>query len=203
MPVARAESDAPDVRTRILGAATRLFAARGFDATSLSEIADAVGIRKPSLLYHFPSKDDLLSGVLDALLSHWNDLLPRLLSAATSGYEQFDRVTVELVAFFVTDPDRARLLFREMLDRPEEMKARLLSYFRPWVRLLADSIAKGQEQGRVRPDVDAEAYVLHVIHLVVGGIAVREVMDVLLDGDRFVNEMLRLARASLFLSPAR
>ena len=76
---------ASDVPTRILEEATRLFAARGFDGTSLSEIAGAVGIRKPSLLYHFPSKDALRRSVLEHMLSHWNELVPRLLKAATSG----------------------------------------------------------------------------------------------------------------------
>jgi hypothetical protein len=139
--------------------------------------------------------------VLDALLLRWNDLLPRLLSAATSGRDQFDRVTAELVAFFTADPDRARLLLREMLDRPDATKARLTEYFRPWVALIADYIAKGREQGRVHPDADAEAYVLHVIHLVVAGIAFAEVAGVLLDHpNRYIDEMLRIARASLFVS---
>lgn len=207
MPVARPEEPAPeplDVRSRIVDAAMRLFAARGFEATSLSAIAGAVGITKPSLLYHFPAKDDLLAAVLDAVLSHWNDTLPRLLSAATSGGDQFERVTAELVAFFTADPDRARLLLREMLDRPNETKVRLRRYLRPWVSLVADYVQRGQQQGRVHPDVDPEAYVLHVIHLVVGGIAVADTMGVILgEGDegrgRLVTEMLRIARASLFI----
>ena len=42
-----------DVRSEIPYTATRLFAAKGFDGTSLEATAEAVGVRKPSLLYHF------------------------------------------------------------------------------------------------------------------------------------------------------
>src|SRR5205823_5119374 len=89
----------PQMRDQILTSATRLFARRGFDGTSLQQIAEAVGIRKPSLLHHFPSKDELRRSVLDQMLAHWNDVLPRLLLAATAG-ARFDSLMHEVVGFF-------------------------------------------------------------------------------------------------------
>ena len=47
------------MRDRILSEAMHLAASRGFEATSIQAIADAVGIRKQSLLYHFSSKEIL------------------------------------------------------------------------------------------------------------------------------------------------
>ena len=58
------------------------FARDGVDGTSLQVVADAVGIRKPSLLHHFPSKTALRDAVLDELLAHWKDDLPRAMAAA-------------------------------------------------------------------------------------------------------------------------
>ncbi|MFF1574610.1 TetR/AcrR family transcriptional regulator [Leifsonia sp. NPDC058292] len=52
-------------RIRIVDDAMSLFAAGGFTATSLQEVADKVGITKSTLLYHFRSKDELLLAVLD------------------------------------------------------------------------------------------------------------------------------------------
>src|SRR5688572_1333310 len=54
-------------RDRILDVALDLFGSRGFDAVSLDEIAREVGVRKQTVLYWFPSKDELLDAVLDAV----------------------------------------------------------------------------------------------------------------------------------------
>ncbi len=199
-----------DVRTEILRVATELFAARGFDGTSLQHIADRVGVRKQSLLYHFPSKETLRQGVLEQLLQHWNDVLPRLLRVAAAGESQFDGVIRETVRFFTADPDRARLLVREMLDRPEDMKRRLSHYVQPWVVMVADLIRKGQRHGQIYREVDPEAYVLQVIALVVAGVATaRRLAGAVLpanaaEGDpceRHLRELVRIAHFSLFCAP--
>jgi len=194
------------MRHHILVEATRLFAARGFDGTSLQDIADAVGIRKPSLLYHFRSKADLRRGVLEQLLSHWQDVLPRLLLAATSGLRRFDALTRELVTFFTDNPDRARLLVREALDRPEDLRASILAHVSPWVTVVCDNIRAGQNQGMIHPDVDPEAYVTHVIALVISSVATFDAVGAIMQSDadgpqhqaRHVAELLRVARSSLF-----
>jgi AcrR family transcriptional regulator len=50
----------PSTRERILDVALDLFTDRGFDATSMREIADRLRITKPSIYYHFASKEDIL-----------------------------------------------------------------------------------------------------------------------------------------------
>ena len=54
MPQA-ASADLVPMRERILAVATQMLADRGYDGTSLKMIADEVGLKKPSLLHHFPS----------------------------------------------------------------------------------------------------------------------------------------------------
>ena len=54
-----------DTRRRILDQALELFAARGYDAVSVGEIAEAAGIKAPSLYNHFPSKQ----AIFDALIA--------------------------------------------------------------------------------------------------------------------------------------
>jgi AcrR family transcriptional regulator len=195
-------SEPNDMRAQILDATTRLFAAHGYEGTSLSAIADEVGIKKPSLLYHFPSKAELRRAVMGELLSRWNEVLPRLLQAATTGTDRFESLVGEVIRFFADSPDSARLLNREMLDRPEAVTAMFREYLAPWLSILSDYIARGQAEGSVHPDIDAETYLLHVIHLIVGGIAIHDVTCAVLEGDdareRVLAEMVRMARASLF-----
>ncbi|MCC6874392.1 MAG: TetR/AcrR family transcriptional regulator [Sandaracinaceae bacterium] len=194
-----------DVRTQILDAATRLFASQGVGATSIGAIADEVGIKKPSLLYHFPSKDELHRAVIDRVIGHFRDVLPRLLSAAAS--ERFEALLHATVDFFLEEPDRARLLLREALDRPDAMRAQLKSGVAPWIDVLAAQIEQGQAAGVLRADVDPQAYLLQVIHLIVASVATADTLGALLgergksDRARLIRELERLARTSLF-SPA-
>src|SRR5579885_716087 len=121
-----------DVRAAIVSAATKLFAARGFEGTALQDVADAVGVSKQAVLHHFPSKEHVRQAVLDGILAHWNEALPRLLLAATASTDRFEAVFGELHRFFASDPDRARLVMREALDRPAEQRKLLRGPVRPW-----------------------------------------------------------------------
>lgn len=195
-----------DVRSQILAVATRRFARRGFDGTSLQAIAEEVGVRKASLLHHFPSKQALLQGVLDGLFGHWQEHLPKLLEAVTSGRGRFEAITEELVRFFREDPDRARLVIRELMDRPDAMRERLNQTLKPWVALIGDYIRKSQDVGHVGQDVDPELYIVHIVTLAISGVAALPVVEEALPeagaevADRHVRELKRIARASLFVS---
>ena len=194
-----------DVRAQILTHATRLFAEQGYDGTSVQEIADAVGIRKPSLLYHFHSKDELRENVISEMLAHWNAVLPALLLSATRE-ERFDATMEALSKFFIEDPDRARLMLRETLDRPEHMRALLKEFVRPWIELLGEQLERAKSRGMVQPDVDPEAYAIQVISMAVSGTAVIDTLQTILPNDpvrgttreRHVRELTRVARSSLY-----
>lgn len=192
-----------DVEKEILREATRLFAARGVEATSIQEVADAVGVKKQSLLYHYASKDVLHRAVLEALLSRWNQTLPNLLRAAARD-DRFDAILDETIGFFVEDPSRARLLLREALDRPDSMRALVAEFVSPWLAVLSENIKRAQEHGTIRADVDPESYVVMVIHLVLGNVATAGTVSTIADKskgakvpDRIVREIKRMARAAL------
>jgi TetR/AcrR family transcriptional regulator len=190
-----------DVRAETIAAATRLFAAHGFEGTALQDIADAVGVSKPAVLHHFPSKEHVRQAVLDAILAHWQRMLPRLLLAATASGDRFDAVFGELHRFFAADPDRARLIVRETLDRPAEMRRLLRGTVRQWHAAVAQYVEAGRDTGRHYADVDPEAYVAAIMLLVITATASSPVAAAALDRDgpsRFDREIARIARASLF-----
>jgi len=190
-----------DVRAATIAAATRLFAAHGFGGTALQDIADAVGVTKPAVLHHFPSKEHIRQAVLDAILAHWNDALPRLLLAATASADRFDAVFGELHRFFAADPDRARLIIRETLDRPAEIRKLLRGPVRRWHAAIGRYVSAGRDSGHHYADVDPEAYVIHILLLVITATASAAVTTAVLDDDanpRYARELARIARASLF-----
>jgi AcrR family transcriptional regulator len=91
-PVSRVEGQGGAVdtavgarREQILAAAVQLFRSRGYDRTSLREIAAALGLSKSGLYHHFPSKDELLAAAVDPLLDRLAGLVdssPPVRSAA-------------------------------------------------------------------------------------------------------------------------
>lgn len=87
-----------DTKSAIRETAIRLIAAKGFEQTSLREVADEVGITKASLYYHYASKVDLLVAIVDPVLDemrsvaaeienldHSPDNVRRVLSRYTTG----------------------------------------------------------------------------------------------------------------------
>lgn len=197
-----------DNAEHIRSVATQLFARHGYEGVSLQAIAERVGVTKQTLLYHFPSKDVLRKAVLDQVFAHWRERLPQMLEAVTSGHGRFDALTRELVRFFEADSDRARLLVRELLDNPDEMRRMLADNLRPWVLLVAQYVREGQRIGLIHEDVDPEAYVLTVISLVLSTVSATGVAEAVLGDangngvraarERQHSELLRLTKAALF-----
>jgi AcrR family transcriptional regulator len=88
-----------DTRQRILEVAAQLFSERGFAGTSIRDIADALGVTKAALYYHFPSKDAILEelvaqplAAVRAVLSEPHRLTDR------AGREAFIRRAVDALA---------------------------------------------------------------------------------------------------------
>lgn len=109
---------ANDVATteRLLEAAQAEFGRIGFDAARLEDIARAAGISRPSLLYHFRSKDELYAAAV-------NESFARLGAALTGAIEmegdfrtRFDAVVERYLAFIDGNPELVRLILRELLD---------------------------------------------------------------------------------------
>ena len=78
-------ADAPaDTRERILAVAQRRFVEVGYDATSLREIAEDLGVTKAALYYHFPSKLEILQALLQPLADVFGETLEVLAAVRTS-----------------------------------------------------------------------------------------------------------------------
>lgn len=191
------------MRSEVVTAATRLMAARGFEGTSLQDIADAVGVSKPAVLHHFASKELIHAEVMHTIFGHWQKTLPRLMVAATSGEGRFDAIFTELQRFFREDPNRARLMVRQGLDRPKELREMLRTTVRPWLGVIANYIRMG-DPTKHPTDLDAEAYAMIALQLVIFTSAMGDTVSAAIDDteearSRYFSEVMRIARQSLFL----
>ncbi|WP_166664043.1 TetR/AcrR family transcriptional regulator [Actinophytocola oryzae] len=65
-------------RAQILDAARRLFVRQGYHGTSIREIAEQLGMTKTAVLYHFPTKADILAAVADPFLTDLEAALARV-----------------------------------------------------------------------------------------------------------------------------
>lgn len=64
-----------DTRTRIQEIALRLFIEQGYEATSLREIAEELGVTKAALYYHFKTKDDIVASLVEQRQQQLEELL--------------------------------------------------------------------------------------------------------------------------------
>src|SRR5260370_116 len=64
-----------DTRQRIQSVALELFAEQGYDKTSLREIAERLGVTKAALYYHFKSKEDIVTSLVEDYFGQIDELV--------------------------------------------------------------------------------------------------------------------------------
>jgi AcrR family transcriptional regulator len=102
------------VPQRLLAAATRLFAERGYDRTSVQEIVEAAGVTKGALYHYFGSKDDLLHEIYGRLLRLQQERLDALADSGAPVEERLRAAAADVVVTTIEHLDDATIFFRSM-----------------------------------------------------------------------------------------
>ena len=139
-------------REAILIEARRCFADHGYDATSLNEIAEAVGIRRPSLLHHFPSKEVLYQETFETALLEWIGRVDLATSGeqGEEGWTQVDRVITAGFRFFMENPEFVSIVRREALNRDSKLGIDLGVALRPMFQQAANYFEREMDAGTYR-----------------------------------------------------
>ena len=93
-------------KDRILDEALTLFAENGYDGTGVEQIAEAVGIKAPSLYKHFKGKEDILNSIIDSAEVRYDEYFgsDRNVGRPPENKEQFIQMAMEKVSFTMHDP---------------------------------------------------------------------------------------------------
>ncbi len=134
-------------REGIIEAAARIFSEKGFHATSMQDIADAVDLQKASLYYHFSSKQEILADILDRALDLINNRLELVLSQSLSPDEKLRQAMVSYLETIAENQNLSAVLLLELRSLAPELKELHASRREKFERLWRDLIIEGTQQG--------------------------------------------------------
>lgn len=163
----------PDTKDRIIFAALRLFAQKGYASTSVADILHAADVNAGSVYHFFPGKQDILLSVLDA---YRRGIHPMLLEPAWAGVDD----PIERV-FALLDRYRNALLITECtygcpigsialeLHEPDPVVRELLAAnFTGWIDAIERCFLDADD--RLPPDVDRRALAVFALTTMEGGV---------------------------------
>jgi AcrR family transcriptional regulator len=138
----------PARRGELLGTAADVFAAQGYNATTVRQIADAAGMLAGSLYYHFDSKESMLDEILSTFLTELWDGYDAVLAAGLGPRETIEALVTE--SFREIDRHRAAVAIyqreaRHLTDQPRfhYLTESQVRFEQAWLGTLERGVAAG------------------------------------------------------------
>jgi len=138
----------------VLRAAIDLFNRKGYDATSIGDVAEELGVTKSAVYHHVASKDALLAEALDEALDELEAVVAAAVTADGSAYERLQDVVRRSVEVLVDHQPAVTLLLRVHGNSPTELAA--LERRRRIDAQLAALVGQSAAEGALRADLDPD-----------------------------------------------
>jgi len=138
----------------ILDAAARLFSTRGYHATSVQDIADAVGILKGSLYHHFESKEAILYRIVKEPITRLHRTVAEIAAMPGPAAAKLERAAAAHVQAFHDHYPHLFVYLRETEDVRRRFRASAGLGPRDYERLWGDIVQGGMKSGEFRADLD-------------------------------------------------
>jgi AcrR family transcriptional regulator len=152
-------------RERVVLSAVELFAKKGFEATSMREIAEAAGVTKPMIYYHFKNKEDLYFSILDTSLDRFTQTVRAAVEGEAPPEEKLQKIVATYVRHFEEENDIFRLVNREVMGGGKHLDYIVDKYFSKLHSGISGVIARGSREGTFK-GVDPYMAALSVIGII-------------------------------------
>ncbi|MBI5058653.1 TetR/AcrR family transcriptional regulator [candidate division KSB1 bacterium] len=172
------EHQSRDVRKeQILNAAFQLFASKGFENSSVDDIASSAGLSKGAIYWHFPSKLEILFELTDRFVHGSQAEIVHMADPDQMGVEALYKSHRAFLERMQTNPAHD-LLFNQLVslsNRYPEIRDRLNQYHREWDDTVSALFDRAVENGHFRAFRTRE--VAQAINALYDGIMIRAQMD--------------------------
>ena len=153
-------------RERILDAALTAYGTDGYAATSLDALAVALGLRKQTILYWFPSKQALFDAVVDEVAADLVKVFDAETSRGLAGINQVEAIVRRVFRLAVRRPELLGLV-REITRPGSDVASRLRTHVAPTFDRARDFLQREMDAGRLRRS-DPSMLLLSLYSTVVG-----------------------------------
>jgi AcrR family transcriptional regulator len=150
-PAARRGRPGYDVAS-LLAVAVEVFIERGYEATSMEDLSQRLGLAKSAIYHHVSGKEELLRLALDRALGELWCVADRVGDLEIPAIERLDLLVRGSVEVLQSELPYVTLLLRVRGNTPVERAA--LGKRRAFDRLVADLVREAERDGDIRPDVD-------------------------------------------------
>jgi TetR/AcrR family transcriptional regulator, cholesterol catabolism regulator len=139
-----------DTYHTILSVAKSLFVKQGYTATSMRQIAEAVGIGKATIYHHFPDKEAILMTLVNGNIACMRSSLMAV-EAEAEPRRRFQVAAVETLRFLYETADLMQIARREVPGARELIVSNFITFYNQYSELLKESLVKGMEMSIFRP----------------------------------------------------